>query len=93
MAARQFNGKLHKESEIWDKPGLQWSVLTKEMGQQKIIHWLYAIVSSNCEVAIPLLMLFTKGKAKTLLEDRTWIIIFLPLLCTASYTEKMIMLQ
>lgn len=81
---------------VWDKPGLQstkGSVSTKEMGQQNNIHWLHIIVSTTCEVAIHLSMLFTKEQEKFLLGYCTLIIISLPLLHTASYTEKMIMLQ
>lgn len=62
MAAGEFNGNLHKKSEVWYKPGLQWSASTKEMGQQNNIHWLHAIVSSTCEVLYPCLCSAQKRK-------------------------------
>lgn len=67
-------------------------LLQKICASEIIYSWPQTVIYSTCEVAIPLYPLH-KGEWRNLREGSTLIIISFPLLCTASYTMKLIALQ
>lgn len=76
MAAREFIGKLHKKSEIWDKPGLQWSVSTKKKWASRIPYIDFILLFLLLVKLLYLCLCSLQKKEKNLLEDSTLLFLF-----------------